>query len=82
MEPSEAPAQVPLQFREMGTAADLFADPLDGTLFLDGEEIFVCRCGVGYHAETWEWIRAQHQEKCVHCGAKNTVEKQTVPPRG
>ena len=71
-----------LQFRELGAAADLFADPLDGTLFLDGEEIFVCQCGVGYHAETWEWIRTQHAEKCVHCGALNKVEKRIVPARG
>ncbi len=77
----EALPPLDVRFRETVSPADLFADPLDGTLFLDGEEILICRCGVGYHMETWDWIQGQHAGKCVHCGERNGVEKQIVPPR-
>lgn len=77
-----APSQSPiLQFRQANALADLFADPMDGTPFFEGEEILVCRCGVGYHLETWAWVQEQHAGKCVHCGGKGVVEMRMVQPR-
>ncbi len=82
--PSEAtppPQQQALYFREEGALSDLYADPIDGTPFTAGEEIWVCRCGIGYHRESWEWLQGNLAGKCVHCGGASIAEPRRILPR-
>lgn len=74
----EAAAPPPESSPKESAFSDLFADPIDGSRFLAGQEVMICRCGTGYHMETWEWIQEQCAGKCVHCGQKNLAHKQRI----
>ena len=52
-----------------GGQGDLFADPIDGFQFEPGEEICLCRCGVGYRPESVAWLAETLGGHCVHCGS-------------
>lgn len=80
-EATPPPQQQALYFREEGALSDLYADPIDGTPFTAGEEIWVCRCGIGYHRESWEWLRGNLAGKCVHCGGAGIAEPRRIQPR-
>lgn len=80
-EATPPPQQQALYFREEGALSDLYADPIDGTPFTAGEEIWVCRCGIGYHRESWEWLRGNLAGKCVHCGGTGIAEPRRIQPR-
>jgi hypothetical protein len=54
---------------DVATAQDVYADPIDGVPFAEGEEIHECECGVGYRAESVEWLANFLSGHCVHCGA-------------
>jgi hypothetical protein len=78
-EPDLAPVQQVLEWSQLdvATAQDAYADPIDGVPFAEGEQIHECECGVGYRAESVEWLAEHLSGRCVHCGA--TVEiRETV----
>lgn len=43
------------------------ADPIDGTIFQQGEPVVRCACGAAYHAHSWQWLAANNGGKCVSC---------------
>jgi hypothetical protein len=45
----------------------VIADPVDGTVFQQGETVIRCACGTNYHQHSWEWIGEKNQGKCVSC---------------
>jgi hypothetical protein len=47
--------------------ADQIADPIDGTIFQQGEPVVRCACGAAYHAHSWQWLAANNGGKCVSC---------------
>lgn len=61
-------AEVSFSSLDQANRDDLYADPIDGVLFIAGEEIHTCQCGVGYRQESLQWIEENLSGQCVHCG--------------
>jgi hypothetical protein len=57
-----------LSLLDQANHEDLYADPIDGVPFIQGEKIHTCRCGVGYRRESLEWMTENLLGRCVHCG--------------
>jgi len=55
---------------EVFQAPDVYADPIDGVPFTMEESVHACACGVGYRAESVEWLASHLGGLCVHCGAQ------------
>lgn len=45
----------------------IIADPVDGTVFQEGEIIIRCVCGTSYHQCSWQWLGEKNEGKCVNC---------------
>jgi hypothetical protein len=57
-----------LSLLDQANHEDLYADPIDGVPFTQGEKIHTCQCGVGYRRESLEWMTENLSGRCVHCG--------------
>lgn len=50
-------------------------DPVDGTELREGEFIWLCRCGVGYHGPSVTYLHDENHGRCFACGARAQLQQ-------
>jgi hypothetical protein len=54
-------------------------DPLAGTPLAAGEHVWVCRCGVGYHQDSYLELQRVNEGRCVTCESHGSLNQLQLP---